>query len=366
MTMLSATISILTKDGVSKPTPAAHIRADRWSSEAVQELFSVLAERAGAIGGVGVLPAWIRPTEGRFSLAVATENESAIAEPLAIPIDVLQSCGYPLDGTQFRLNVRPHRFTAIDLLDLHLPVFAGTRVDNERIEPRSPYVYGTAFPIWHGGLLLTAAHVLDSARASGEVVVGRLGEGPGPIPAYGVERAEVFPEYDLALLKCPGLEKFPPIALEMEKTLGLFDEVRAVGYPFSVDPEHLIATHRGFAGHVVAFRQLFQLPGQPLGYELSFQTPPGMSGAPLTHVDQEGTPRCYGYVVQQMDVEFCGVHVRLGLAVSMTVLRAIQSRFLKDQVVSEWFGVARAPQPPLRSRRSPANAPPSIEDWPDD
>jgi hypothetical protein len=366
--MISIEATVVTTRGTAKPTPTIHLRADELNAEVLHDLLAVLAERAGAMSGVGLLAARIEPHGGgTFRFSVSTEVETAMTEPLAISSDTIASAGYPVDGSSFRYSVRPHRLNAIDILDLHLPVFSGRRVDEERLEPASPYIYGTAFPLWHGGLFATAAHVLDSARADGEVVLGRL-KGEGPIPGYGVEQAEVYPQYDFALLKCPSLEKFPPVALEMRRPLSLFDDVSAVGYPFSVDPEHLIATHRGFAGHVVAFRQLFQLPGQPLGYELSFQTPPGMSGAPLMHRDEDGVNRCYGFVVQQMDVEFSGVSVRLGLAVSATILRAIQSRFLKDRVVSEWFGIERHPQPPQRPRRTPdlsSRHLSSLEDWPD-
>lgn len=368
--MISVAIIVRAKDGTEKPTPRIHIRAEEWSADVVSELFAVLSERAGAIGGVGLLSGLIRPVGERgVQLVVTTDEDAAISEPVAIPAAVLDASGFPV-GVTFRLPVRPYRFSAIDVLDLHLAVFAGHRVADDRLEPASPYIYGTAFPVWHGGLFATAAHVVKSAVAAGEVVLGRLG-GPGPgIPGYGVERAEIFEEYDLALLKCPGLEKFPPLTVEMQNHLAIFDEVCAVGYPFSVDPEHLIATHRGFAGHIVASRQLYRLPGQPFGYELSFPTPPGMSGAPLIHRGEDDVPRCYGYIVEQADTEFAGVRVSLGIAVSTAIFRSIRTQFLCDKTFSDWFGVPGAPPPPRHEPRRPSGmsqAPSSqVDDWPDE
>lgn len=368
--MISVAIIVRAKDGTEKPTPKIHIQSQDWSADVVSELFAVLCERAGAIGGVGVLTGSIRPVdEHGVQLVVTTDEDAAISEPVAIPAHVLEGSGFPV-GVNFRLPVRPYRFSSIDVLDLHLPVFAGQRVAADRLEPASPYIYGTAFPVWHGGLFATAAHVVKSAVAAGEVVLGRLG-GPGPgIPGYGVERAEIFEEYDLALLKCPGLEKFPPVNLEMQNQLAIFDEVCAVGHPFSVDPEHLIAVHRGFAGHIVASRQLYRLPGQPPGYELSFPTPPGMSGAPLIHRGDDDVPRCYGYIVEQADTEFAGVRVSLGIAVSTAVFCSIRTKFLRDNTFSDWFGVPGAPPPPRHEPKRPGgmgHAPSSqIDEWPDE
>lgn len=366
--MISVQISVQTKDGGEKPTPTVHINAERWSGEVVAELLAVLCERAGAIGGVGLLPARIQQVEeGRLRFTVMTEKDTAFSEPLVVPVEAMEASGFPI-GNKFDLQVRPYRFSSIDVLDLHFPVFAGRRVANDQLAPASPYIYGTAFPIWHGGLFATAAHVVKSAASMGEVVLGRLG-GKGPaIPGFGIERAELFEDFDFALLKCPGLEKFPPITIEMQQSLTLFDEVKAIGYPFSVDPEHLVATHRGFAGHVVASRQLYRLPGQPFGYEVSFPTPPGMSGAPLMHRGPDGVFRCYGVIVEQATTELGGVSVSLGIAISSKVLRSIKSQFLRADSFSEWFGVAATP-PPLRHDarvlRTKASIDDDLQGWPD-
>ena len=155
--MISVAIIVRAKDGTEKPTPTIHIQSQDWSADVVSELFAVLCERAGAIGGVGVLTGLIRPVDKHgVQLVVTTDEDAAISEPVAIPAHVLDASGLPV-GINFRLPVRPYRFSSIDVLDLHLPVFAGHRVAADRLEPASPYIYGTAFPVWHGGLFATAA-----------------------------------------------------------------------------------------------------------------------------------------------------------------------------------------------------------------
>ena len=53
------------------------------------------------------------------------------------------------------------------MLDFSLPIFAGQAQDGKKFEPAAPYVYGTAFPIWHGGIFITAAHVYNMQPPQG-------------------------------------------------------------------------------------------------------------------------------------------------------------------------------------------------------
>ena len=63
--MISVAIIARAKNGTEKATPTIHIRAEGWSADVVSELFAVLCERAGAIGGVGLLSGLIRPVGER-------------------------------------------------------------------------------------------------------------------------------------------------------------------------------------------------------------------------------------------------------------------------------------------------------------
>ena len=113
--MISVAITVRAKGGIEKPTPNIHIRAQEWSADVVSELFAVLCERAGAIGGVGLLSGLIRPVGERgVQLVVTTDEDAAISEPVAISAAVLDASGFPV-GVSFSLPVRPYRFSAIDV-----------------------------------------------------------------------------------------------------------------------------------------------------------------------------------------------------------------------------------------------------------
>ena len=57
--------------------------------------------------------------------------------------------------------------------------------------------------------------------------------------------------------------------------------VTAVGYAYGFDPDGTGFTGRIFSGTVVASRPFRRLRAEPPAYELSFQCPRGLSGAPL-------------------------------------------------------------------------------------
>ena len=96
---------------------------------------------------------------------------------------------------------------------------------------------GTAFPIWHGGIFITAAHVYKNAAAAGHVVIGRFATHEGGIPAYFVDHAELWDDLDSAIVRCPMLASFPPVPVDLESHLHVFrDEVSALGYPLKCRP----------------------------------------------------------------------------------------------------------------------------------
>ncbi len=101
------------------------------------------------------------------------------------------------------------------------------------------------------------------------------------IMPYPIDQIEITTAIDLALIQCDSLQELHSLPLDFDRTLGILSPVSAVGFPLAMDGEFVTIVPRGFAGHVVTRRQLFQLPGHPPGYEVSFFAPPGLSGAPL-------------------------------------------------------------------------------------
>jgi hypothetical protein len=137
-------------------------------------------------------------------------------------------------------------------------------------------VYGTAFAIG-GGAFLTASHVATEALRR-----------PNPRLAYGVGNIlggapvvahELCPALDLAVLRAhvPNAKAAPWRTADVALTA----DVYASGFPYALDETGDYFSVRAFKGYVVARVPFTRLPGAPLCYELSFQAPRGLSGAPL-------------------------------------------------------------------------------------
>lgn len=145
-------------------------------------------------------------------------------------------------------------------------------------------VHGTAFCIGPD-TFMTAHHVAAEALACPEA---RL--------AYGVEKVlhgapiaghEFFPDLDLAILR-----GHVPIAKTIRwrvAELPMLEDVFASGYPYALDETRSFFSLRAFKGYVVSRINFTRLPGNPRCYELSFQAPRGLSGAPLWTFDPDAT-----------------------------------------------------------------------------
>ena len=127
----------------------------------------------------------------------------------------------------------------VSILDLHLAVVSGKpgQSEGDAFSLAAPVVYGTAFAI-APGIFVTAAHVLDDARAdSKDVAFARVR--PDGVRVYLATDAEVFRGIDLAVIACPGFKDVTSIPIDFDHRLTMFDEVVSVGFPFSIDPEFL-------------------------------------------------------------------------------------------------------------------------------
>ena len=61
----------------------------------------------------------------------------------------------------------------------------------------------------------------------------------------------------------------------------LLEGIVAGGFPYALDTDNKSITVRTFRGYIVAAYRYIQMTGQPGVYETSFQSPRGLSGAPL-------------------------------------------------------------------------------------
>jgi hypothetical protein len=206
--------------------------------------------------------------------------------------------------------------------------------------------HGTAFCMTPG-LFVTAAHVYQDARGAGGVALARLGPDTDIRP---VRDAEVFPEVDLALMSCPGLEA--EVMKFVFEPLPFLADVFAIGYAFGSEistreGEPHVYHLRAFKGHVVTRRGLTRLPGVPPGYEVSFVPPPGLSGAALL-IRQGEEVAAVGIVQTHHTAELAGRRMDLGLAVDSEELLTLHSRLVGGSIAEKLFGLDPVP---LRDRR---------------
>lgn len=304
-------------------------------ANAVLQYCGYIGRELGAM--LGYLPVQAeRGPEGSVTLTMWTESERAVAGPLRVTDETLEEAGLKI-GKRKSISVQAPRQMSLSPLDVCLPVIAGQHQSDGKFRAAAAVIYGTAFPFWYGGLFLTAGHVLKDAQADGVAALGKTVR-DGSLSAFAISDSEIIESIDLGIFRCPAFERLQPMPIDFSHALGTFSPVSALGYPFSIDHDYLTMVHRGFIGHVVAFRRFYQLLAQPFGYELSFMTPPGMSGAPLIG-ESNGSSYGYGYIIQQSTTIIRGERVDLGLAVAIDVLLGIESKVVGGSI-AKLFDVA--------------------------
>jgi hypothetical protein len=147
-------------------------------------------------------------------------------------------------------------------------------------------ICGSAFAL-SPGLFMTAAHVLDGDRKDFSLGT-RVGTGPYQFKVWPVLDWDLIAGADVALVACdlPHARCLPWYTKEVD----MLTDVLAFGYPFAVDLHNLRLRARAMKGHVVCADDAgaTELPGVPRIYELSFQSPRGLSGAPLLLPTKQG------------------------------------------------------------------------------
>ncbi len=163
-------------------------------------------------------------------------------------------------------------------------------------------ILGTCFSIGKG-LLLTAAHVIEPIIGNCGVV-GIFDRNTKIMHALPIIETEQI-GCDIAVIK---VEYNPEIYDKMVHTLSwlriqlaVFNEVATIGYPHgtNVTEKGIEFIPRGMKGHIVSAPNSFQRIGtsEPAFgvYELSFQIPSQLSGAPLLVMAE--TPAVTGLVI---------------------------------------------------------------------
>lgn len=161
-------------------------------------------------------------------------------------------------------------------------------------------VYGTAFAIG-GGAFMTAGHSLRAAIEKHDAVgVARVQKGPLSDIAP-VDEAEIWADLDIGLLRAD-LEEAEAMSWEFSICPLLFP-VATAGFPHGPDRygQDAFLRTRALGGHIVTATTSRgnEIPGDEGIYELSFQCPKNISGAPLfTHESPENKEsRIVGVIV---------------------------------------------------------------------
>jgi len=165
-------------------------------------------------------------------------------------------------------------------------------------------VQGTCFSLGNN-FMLTAGHVAEAVSGTGlSGVVGLYEPSGQTFKAALVVDAEGLP-CDLGVLKVRFVVEESANWLHtlkwLRNPLKGFQMMRCLGYPYGlhVVGEEKALVQRAFQGHVVASLLKYKplnYTGEPFSaYELSFQAPLGLSGAPL--LTSEGTPCVAGMVI---------------------------------------------------------------------
>jgi Trypsin-like peptidase domain len=157
------------------------------------------------------------------------------------------------------------------IFDYVLPLFVGREV----MKPIA--VEGTAFGIG-AGCFMTAAHCIREGVSLGWMALGTT-DGK-QLRAWNISAWELVDDYDLAIFQADvsvPVKYFPWHTSE----LPMATTVKAAGYPYAIEPGRDRMGIRSFVGHVVSATTFGRLAPDPPSYELSFQCPRGLSGAPL-------------------------------------------------------------------------------------
>lgn len=160
---------------------------------------------------------------------------------------------------------------AINVFELVFPIFCGPK------EGEIAMVAGTAFCIGPGKYL-TAGHCCQTASEYAWSALGYTYKNQWKtVPITDLEWED---DLDLGLIGCENFPEFSSYGWNPEIVV-MADDIRSAGYAHGFDAERQALGVRVFSGTIVSVTKLNRLKGVPGIYELSFNCPRGLSGAPI-------------------------------------------------------------------------------------
>lgn len=143
---------------------------------------------------------------------------------------------------------------------------------------KTTQICGTAFYL-KGGIYLTAGHSLKNAWQQYELMGLAYLDNAKKFQTGRVTAWEAIDDYDIGFFKAETPEA-KPMEWDFEQ-LPMLSDVRTTGFPYALDSQNRIIGIRSFKGYIVSGSLFYRFPSRPWCYELSFQCPRGLSGAPL-------------------------------------------------------------------------------------
>jgi hypothetical protein len=164
------------------------------------------------------------------------------------------------------------------VLDIHeyfYPIFAGEQRVDEYV-PKN--VFGTASHIGNNHFI-TTSHTIKNALQSGIVKIGFAIN--RKLYFVNICESETLDDLDLCLFRLEeNLSPYKTLNISFNR-LEMLEDVSTAGFPHGLDFENNVLRNRALKGYIVNHGPFFRFHKKPLAYELSFQCPKGISGAPL-------------------------------------------------------------------------------------
>lgn len=234
------------------------------------------------------------------------------------------------------------------IFDIHksiFPIFGGGQ---ESDESSSIELFGSASYIGDS-FFITAGHTIKNATEKGGCRIGIKSASSNEINIEYIKDFELFEEIDISIFSISASPKgILPFPIKMQP-LNMLDDIIAVGYPHGFDNQTGLLRPRSLKGYIVNQGPLFVFPNKPNAYELSFQCPKGLSGAPILILDHElETYISYGYIVGNTNTEIIvfkekevindgkeityekSESTKFGIAIQASELRHYKSKFIGD------------------------------------
>ena len=181
----------------------------------------------------------------------------------------------------------------VNFMDYFFPVIGGA---NREDGLNMKQLYGTCTYI-KNNLFITAGHTVKNALEDDVFGIGQV-KSPGNfwnfIPAIDYD---IIKDIDLAVIRTDTL-KFEPTAIKIDPgPLSLLESIWTGGFPHGYDRTNIRIVNRALKGNIVSAGPLLAFPSKPKSYELSFNCPMGISGAPIISTRPKGNECIFGYIV---------------------------------------------------------------------